>query len=186
MMHVKPWPLVGLSWNSIRCWKKHLKKHKAHPIGWVLCFFDMTGISSKPKIIRVWENERPPRLILGGQLSYRYSVIPGQQEILFTKTCKVFLHVQSVCRGCGSKRIDYCACLRALDGIGRQPVLASYHKRSDRVLSAVVIYRNIAILKTAIKIWLCIETILHRFGKLGSSADGKLIQPCEKTVKNRL
>ena len=70
--------------------------------------------------------------------------------------------------------------------MGKQPVLSSHHERSDRVLGAVVIYRDMAILKTAIQIWLFIETILHRLGKLGASADGKLVQLCEKTVKNRI
>lgn len=105
---------------------------------------------------------------------------PGQSGFGTAQTCKVFLNIQSVHRGCGGKRVDNGTCLRALDGIGKQPVLSSHHKRADGILGAVVIYRNIAVLKTAIKIWLFIETILHRFGKLGASSDGKLVQPCEK------
>lgn len=81
---------------------------------------------------------------------------------------KIVLNIQTVSTGSNSKRIYQGACSRTILCVGKQPVLSSNNKRSDRIFSPVVVYGNIRRFKKSVKIFLFIYRIAYRLGQLCS------------------
>ncbi len=83
------------------------------------------------------------------------------------QSCKVFFYVQSVCRSCGGKRIDDCACLRSHNGIGKQPISPVYFRTATYFyccsLQCVVLHCTI--LEKVIK-GTVLFRVYHRAGRI--------------------
>jgi len=75
---------------------------------------------------------------------------------------------------------------RSVCCIAEQPVLVSYRKRTDDVFGAVVVDRHAAVVKECEKVFLLVQSITHRFGKLAPSADMKRFKPRKELVKQSL
>ena len=114
------------------------------------------------------------------------SSYPRQKVLTAAQACEVFFDVQAVCRGGGSEGIDDGDGFSTFDGVGKQPIFSSDDKGADGILGAIVIHRDVAVLKAAVKILLFIEAVLHRLGKLGATADAQAVEPREKAVKKGL
>ena len=85
------------------------------------------------------------------------------------KSGKILFDIQSVGTGGGGKGIDHGACLCAFDGVGKEPVLASYNKGPNCVFGAVVVNGNVAVFQKTLKIFLFVFGVLYRFGEFGFS-----------------